>query len=81
MRAVEQNEILVLLQSCTNCWDQLLILLAVETGYRIGELLGIDYTKDIDFRNHTIRMYFRDDNENRTRTKNRRGGFETVWTI
>ena len=70
VRAAEQNEILVLLQACTNCRDQLLILLAAETGYRIGELLGIDYTKDIDFRNHTIRTYFRDDNENMARAKN-----------
>ena len=46
------------------------ILLAAETGYRIGEILGIDYTKDIDFKNHTIRIYFRDDNENGARAKN-----------
>lgn len=70
VRAAEQNEILTLLKACTNCRDQLLILLAAETGYRIGEILGIDYTKDIDFRNHTIRIYFRDDNENGARAKN-----------
>ena len=51
-----------------------LILLAAETGYRIGEILGIDYTKDIDFRNHTIRIYFRDDNENGARAKNAESG-------
>ena len=70
VRAAEQNEILTLLKACTNCRDQLLILLAAETGYRIGEILGIDYTKDIDFKNHTIRIYFRDDNENGARAKN-----------
>ncbi len=60
----------MLLKACTNCRDQLLILLAAETGYRIGEILGIDYTKDIDFKNHTIRIYFRNDNENEARAKN-----------
>lgn len=41
-----------------------------EQGYRIGEILGIDYTKDIDYANHQIRVDFRDDNENDARAKN-----------
>ena len=30
----------------------LLILLLAETGFRIGELLGVDYVRDIDYEAH-----------------------------
>lgn len=66
----EHDEILEVLQSCTNCRDQLLLLLLAETGFRIGEILGVDYTRDIDYENHMIGVYFRDDNENEARAKN-----------
>ena len=46
------------------------MLLLAETGYRIVEILGIDYSKDIDYQNHIIRVYFREDNENGARAKN-----------
>ena len=46
------------------------MLLLAETGYRIGEILGIDYSKDIDYQNHIIRVYFREDDENGARAKN-----------
>lgn len=59
-----------ILEACTNCRDQLLILMASELGFRIGELLGIDYTKDIDYENHSVRVCFRDDNANDARAKN-----------
>ncbi|WP_050642204.1 MULTISPECIES: tyrosine-type recombinase/integrase [Clostridia] len=70
VRAAEKTEIMAILEACTNCRDQLLILLTSELGYRIGEILGIDYTKDIDYANHQIRVDFRDDNENDARAKN-----------
>jgi integrase len=70
VRAAEQYEIMEILRACTNCRDQILIMLLAETGYRIGEILGVDYTKDIDYRNHTIQVYFREDNENGARAKN-----------
>ena len=70
VRAAEHQEILELLKQCTNCRDQLLIMLIAETGYRIGEILGVKYDKDIDYERHTIRVYFRDDNENKARAKN-----------
>lgn len=70
VRAAEQNEILTILRSCTNSRDQLLILLIAETGFRIGEILGVNYTRDIDYQNKTIRVWFRDDNENDARAKN-----------
>ena len=41
-----------------------------ETGFRIGEVLGIRYTEDIDYENHTIKVIFREDNENYARAKN-----------
>ena len=41
-----------------------------ETGFRIGEILGVDYSRDIDYENHMVGVYFRDDNENDARAKN-----------
>lgn len=70
VRAAEQSEILTILKACTNSRDQLLLLLLAETGFRIGELLGIDYVRDIDYQNKTVRVWFRDDNENDARAKN-----------
>ena len=49
VRPAEHEEIIEILQACTNCRDQLLILLIAETGFRIGEILGIDYVHDIDY--------------------------------
>ena len=41
-----------------------------ETGFRIGELLGVRYAEDIDYEKHIIYVNFRDDNENGARAKN-----------
>ena len=41
-----------------------------ETGFRIGELLGVRYREDIDYKNHVIYVNFREDNENNARAKN-----------
>ena len=70
VRAAEEDEVIDILQCCTNIRDQLLLLMLAETGFRIGELLGVDYTRDINYQNHTISVYFRDDNENDARAKN-----------
>lgn len=70
VRAAEEVEIAEILSAGTNTRDQLLLILLGETGFRIGELLGVDYTRDIDYHNHTIQVYFRDDNENEARAKN-----------
>lgn len=70
VRPAEQDEIVEILHACTNCRDQLLILLLAETGFRIGEILGINYVKDIDYGNHLVGVYFRSDNENNARAKN-----------
>lgn len=70
VRAATREEIITVLQSCTNCRDQLLILILAETGFRIGEVLGIDYTKNINYQNRKVRVRFREDNENGARAKN-----------
>ena len=70
VRAAKEEEIIATLQACTNRRDQLLILLLAETGFRIGEILGVNYSRDIDYQNHTIGVYFREDNENEARAKN-----------
>lgn len=70
VRAATEEEIIQTLQACTNNRDQLLLLLLAETGFRIGEILGVNYSRDIDYENHTLGVYFREDNENRARAKN-----------
>lgn len=66
----QQQEIRPLLKACGNSRDQLMLLLLAETGFRIGELLGIRYSSDIDVDRHSIRVYFREDNDNDARAKN-----------
>lgn len=70
VRAAQEEEIRMTLQVCTNSRDQLLLLLIAETGFRIGEILGVNYSRDIDYEKHTIGVYFREDNENMARAKN-----------
>ena len=69
-KTIEQDKIVSLLQKCANCRDQVLLLLLAETGFRIGELLGVRYREDIDYKNHVIYVNFREDNENNARAKN-----------
>lgn len=70
VQAAEESELITVLHACTNIRDQLLLLLLAETGFRIGEILGVDYIRDIDYDNQTVKVYFRDDNENDARAKN-----------
>lgn len=70
VRAAKREELLDILKACTNCRDQLLILMISELGFRLGEILGIDYTKDILYETHEVRVRFREDNENDARAKN-----------
>lgn len=69
-RTIDADNLLTILDSALNVRDKLLILLIAETGFRIGELLGIRYSKDIDFEQRTIKVSFRDDNDNMARAKN-----------
>ena len=69
-KTIEQDKIVSLLKACANCRDQILLLLLAETGFRIGELLGVRYTTDIDYERHLLYVNFREDNENDARAKN-----------
>ena len=69
-RTIEKDYILQILEACPNLRDKVLILLLAETGFRIGELLGVKIGTDIDTRRHAIRAVFREDNLNQARAKN-----------
>lgn len=70
VKAATREEVLETLKACTNSRDQLLILMIAELGFRLGEILGIDYTKDILYETHEVKVRFRPDNENEARAKN-----------
>ena len=69
-RTIDEDNIKKLLEASESVRNRLLILLLAETGFRIGELLGIKYSTDIDFDKHTIKVTYREDNENEARAKN-----------
>lgn len=69
-KTITKENIQMLLETSDSTRNKLLILLLVETGFRIGELLGVRYTNDIDHTNHTIKVWYREKNENRARAKN-----------
>lgn len=68
---LNKDEVIQLLNACTNVRDKLQIALMAETGMRAGELLGIHYDEDIDLENKTIQIRFRERNKNEARAKNR----------
>lgn len=68
-RTIKKDKIITILKTCTNCRDLLLLLILAETGCRIGEALGIQYTSDIDYEKRTITICYREDNENGARAK------------
>lgn len=69
VKVAQKDEILSILKVCTNCRDQILIMMMAELGFRIGEMLNIDYIRDIDYQKHEIKVVARDDNENDARAK------------
>lgn len=69
-KTIEKDKIITLLGASTSLRMQLMILLLAETGFRIGELLGVRYATDIDYENKTIKVEFREDNQNGARAKN-----------
>lgn len=68
-RTIEEDKLIVLFENCTNTRDQLLIMLLAETGFRIGEVLGIRYTKDINYEKRYIYVRYREGSENNSRAK------------
>ena len=69
-RRVNREEITRLIEACANIRDKLLLLILAETGFRIGELLGVRFAEDIDHERHAISVVFREDNKNNARAKN-----------
>ena len=70
VKAISQDDIRKLVEAAPNIRDKLLILLLADTGARIGEILGIRYTQDIDFSRQTVNVCYRDKNANNSRAKN-----------
>ena len=62
--SISEADIKILINACTSKRNKLLLLLLMETGMRIGELLGVRYTTDIDYGNRKIFVRYRSDNEN-----------------
>lgn len=69
--SISEDYLYKLINSCTNIRDKLLIMMIADTGFRIGEILGIDYTSDIDYKKRTVRVVPRDKNQNYARAKYR----------
>ena len=69
-KAISQDDIRKLVEAAPNIRDKLLILLLADTGARIGEILGIRYTQDIDFSRQAINVCYREQNANNSRAKN-----------
>lgn len=62
--SISEADIKILINACTSKRNKLLLLLLMETGMRIGELLGVRYTTDIDYDNRKLFVRYRSDNEN-----------------
>lgn len=69
-KTIPEENIKKLLEASDSTRNKLLILLLAETGFRIGEVLGIKYTEDIDFTKGIISITYRENNENEARAKN-----------
>lgn len=67
--SIKKDDLMALINACTSKRNKLLLLLLEETGLRIGELLGVRYTKDIDYENHKIFVRYRRNNENHAHQK------------
>ena len=67
--SIKKGDLMALINACTSKRNKLLLLLLEETGLRIGELLGVRYTKDIDYDNHKIFVRYRRNNENNAHQK------------
>jgi len=69
-RITDKDSLEKLLEASDSLRNKLIIILIAETGFRINELLGVRYTKDIDYEKKTIKVKFREDNKNEARAKN-----------
>ena len=69
-KTIEEDKLIAVLKAQSNPRNKLLILIPAETGLRIGELLGIRFSQDIDYENHTLEVNYRENNVNNARSKN-----------
>ena len=67
--SISEDDLQKIINACTNIRDKLLIMMFAETGFRMGELLGVDYISDIDYENRTVMVRGREHNENFARAK------------
>jgi len=68
-KSIRKDNIEKLIDGCANNRDRFLIMLLACGGFRIGELLGIRYTTDIDYKNGRIKVVYRETNKNGARAK------------
>lgn len=68
-REIAEENLIILLNNCTCIRNKLLLLLLAETGMRIGELLGVNYAKDLELEKNILRVEVREDNENNAKAK------------
>lgn len=67
--SILKEDLQALIKAAITPRDKLLLLLLEETGLRIGELLGVKYTTDIDFENKKIFVRYREFNPNNVSAK------------
>ncbi|WP_062354678.1 tyrosine-type recombinase/integrase [Bacillus kwashiorkori] len=67
-RPVSTDKTKLILQSLKTYRDKAILLLSLQGGLRIGEILGITF-EDINFRKREITVRFREDNPNGSRVK------------
>lgn len=67
--SISEDNLQRIISACTNIRDKLIIMMFAETGFRIGELLGIDYLSDIEYEKREVKMKSREDNLNFARAK------------
>lgn len=68
-REMEESGVVQLLKASRCRRNILLMLLLLDTGMRIGELLGVNYVRDIDYDKRIIHVKARNKNENKARNK------------
>lgn len=62
--SIAEDDLQKLIHAAESARDKLLLLLLEETGFRIGELLGVKYTTDIDYDNKKLFVRYREFNPN-----------------
>lgn len=63
-KAITEADIKTLISCAKTKRDKLLLLLLEESGFRIGEILGLRITTDIDFEKRKIYVTYRENNPN-----------------